>query len=68
MSMTNIAEALNNIPDAATRDAMFRAFFALKDAFDNHTHQQSATDDTFTSKPATDAPGKSGGTRATFPG
>ena len=44
MAMTNIAEALNNVPDPATRDALFRAFAALKGVFDAHTHQCAAAD------------------------
>jgi hypothetical protein len=66
MAMTNIAEALNNVPDPATRDALFRAFAALKEVFDAHTHQCAAAD-AYSSQPATNAAGKTGGTRATFP-
>ena len=67
MAMTKIAEALNSIPDPATRDSLFRAFGALKAIYDAHTHQCAAAD-SYSSLPATDTPGKTGGTRSVFPG
>ena len=67
MAMTKIAEALNNIPDTATRDALFRAFGALKEVYDAHTHPCAAAD-SYSSAPATNTPGKTGGTRSVFPG
>lgn len=67
MPMTKAAEAANNIPDPATRDAVFRLIAALKEVYDNHVHQCAAAD-SYSSLPATNTPGKTGGTRSTFPG
>jgi hypothetical protein len=69
----SIAVMANQCKDAGARAAIIQlgnAFMAelnaIKALYNAHTHKQSATDNTFTSAPCTDAAGKTQGTASAY--
>lgn len=68
----NLDSIINEVQDPATERALRALLRQIRDdneanrkAFDDHTHYVSGTS-AYTSKPATDSPGNSTGTRETF--
>lgn len=66
MSLNKAADAINNIPDPATRNALFLLYAEMKAAFNGHTHVCAAAD-AVSSGPGSDTATKSATTSVAFP-